>query len=82
MKGAGRPVTPGEIVALVTWARGVHEERIALSKLKPRSRTMKPEALAARRAGHEVNQALLDGVIVGNLAVSLAEDGSLAFQAA
>lgn len=82
MKGAGRPITPAEAVTLVNWARGVHEERIALTKLKPRSRTMKPEALAARRAEHEVNQALLDGVNSGTLAVGIAEDGSLSFQAA
>jgi hypothetical protein len=82
MKGAGRPITPGEAVALINWARGVHEERTALTKLKPRSRAMKPEVLAARRAEHDVNQALLDGVVAGTLAVGISEDGSLTFQGA
>jgi hypothetical protein len=82
MKGAGRPITPGEAVTLINWARGVHAERAALAKLKPRSRAVKPEVLAARRAEHEVNQALLDGVVAGTLAVGIAEDGALTFQSA
>ena len=80
-KGAGRPITAAEGLALVTWARGVHAEKTELAKLKPRSRTAKPEVLAARRASHEVNQALLDGVLGGTLAVGIDEEGNLTFQA-
>ena len=80
-KGAGRPITAVEALAVVVWARGVHAEKGELSKLKPRSRTAKPEVLAARRAAHEVNQALLDGVLAGTLSVGIDGDGGLTFQA-
>lgn len=80
-KGAGRPITAAEGLALVTWARGVHAEKTELAKLKPRSRTAKPEVLAARRAAHEVNQALLEGVLAGSLAVGIDDEGTLTFSA-
>ena len=79
MKGSGRPITPAEGLALISWARSVHAEKVELSKLKPRSRAVKPEILAERRAAHEVNQALLEGVLAGSLAVGMS-DGGLTFQ--
>ncbi|MBB6053948.1 hypothetical protein [Armatimonas rosea] len=77
-----RGATQEEALAVVTWARGVHAEAAELKALTTRVRRAKTENAAERQIALGVNQALLDGVLSGALAIDVNEVGAITFRAA
>ena len=75
--GAG--ASGADALAVVTWARGVHEEAAALKILTARVRKAKSEGVAERLVALDVNKALLEGVLSGDLLVDVA-DGNVIFR--
>jgi hypothetical protein len=71
-----------DALAVVTWARGVHEEAAALKTLATRVRKVKAEGVAERQVAHEVNSALLNGVLSGAATINVGDDGSIIFGSA
>ena len=78
-RGVMSGATHDEIVAVVTWARGIHEEDAAMRQLKTRPRRAKAEISAERIARYDVAKALLDGVTAGSVAVDIS-DGKVYFR--
>jgi hypothetical protein len=69
------------IIAVIEWARGVHDEDAALRQLKTRPRRAKAEISAERIAKFDVNKALLDGVLAGSVGINVDDDGNILFLA-
>jgi hypothetical protein len=74
--------TQEEALAIVLWARGIHEEAAELKALSMRVRRAKNENAAERQVALMLNQSLLDGVIAGSLAVDVSEAGAITFSQA
>ncbi|WP_309685983.1 hypothetical protein [Armatimonas sp.] len=74
--------TQGEALAVVLWARGIHEEAAELKALSTRVRRAKTENAAERQVALLLNQSLLDGVLSGALAVDVNESGAITFSQA
>ena len=73
MKARGEAGASGaDALAVVTWVRGVHEEAAALKILTARVRKAKAEGVAERLVALDVNKALLDGVLSGELLIDVA----------
>ena len=77
-----RGATQEEALAVVLWARGIHEEVSELKALSTRVRRAKTENAAERQVALVLNQALLDGVIAGSLAVDVNAAGAITFSQA
>ena len=75
--GAG--ASEADILRVVLWARGVHEETAALKVLTARVRKAKAEGAAERSMVLDVNKALLEGVLSGSLLVDVVE-GNVTFR--
>lgn len=71
--------TQDEALAVVMWARKIHDEAAELKALSTRVRRSKTENLADRQVALTLNQALLNGVLSGALAVDVNEDGAISF---
>lgn len=83
LSGRGeRGASQAEALAVVMWARGVHEEAAELKTLAARVRRAKAENAAERQVALQLNQTLLSGVLSGSLVVDVDEAGSLAFRKA
>lgn len=74
-----RGATQGEALAVVQWARGIHNEAAELKTLSTRVRLAKAENVADRQIALTLNQQLLDGVLSGALAVDVNEAGDICF---
>ena len=77
-----RGATQEEALAVVTWARGVHAETAELKTLTTRVRRAKAQNAPERQIALGVNQALLDGVLSGALAIDVNEVGAITFRTA
>ena len=77
-----RGATQEEALAVVMWARGIHEEAAELKALSTRVRRAKTENAAERQVALMLNQSLLDGVLSGALAVDVSESGAITFSQA
>ncbi|WP_309716597.1 hypothetical protein [Armatimonas sp.] len=77
-----RGATQEEALAVVMWARGIHDEAAELKALSTRVRRAKTENAAERQIALMLNQSLLDGVISGSLAVDVNEAGGITFSQA
>ena len=77
-----RGATQEEALAVVMWARGIHDEATELKALSTRVRRAKTENAAERQIALMLNQSLLDGVISGSLAVDVNEAGGITFSQA
>jgi hypothetical protein len=75
--GAG--TSQGDALAVVSWARGVHEEEAALRALATQARKLKAPGVAERQMAHTVNKALLDGVLAGTTTINVDSEGSIVF---
>ena len=75
--GAG--VSQPDTLTAVQWARDVHEEVAALKVLTARVRKAKSEGVAERLVALDVNKALLEGVLSGELLIDVA-DGTVTFR--
>jgi len=69
------------IISVIEWARNVHEEDAAMRQLKTRPRRAKAEISGERVAKFDVNKALLDGVLAGQVGINIDEDGNIVFLA-
>jgi hypothetical protein len=76
---SGGSVSQGDALAVVSWARGVHEEEAALRALATRARKMNAPGVAERQMAHTVNKALLDGVLAGTTTINVDGEGSIVF---
>jgi hypothetical protein len=76
---AGAGGSAGDALAVVSWARGVHEEGTALKALSARVRKVNAPGVAERKMTHEVNKALLDGVLAGTTTIDVDGEGNLIF---
>lgn len=68
-----------EILAVVSWARQIHEEGLALRTLATRPRRARAEGIADRQVSYEVNKALLDKVLAGAIRIDVGAESSLIF---
>ncbi len=75
--GAG--TSQADALAVVSWARGVHEEEAALRALATRARKMNAPGVAERQMAHTVNKALLDGVLAGTTTINVDSEGAIVF---
>ena len=76
-----RGATREDALAVVQWARGVHAEAAELKALSTQVRKAKAENFAERQVALQLNQALLEGVIAGTLAVDVNEAGAISVTA-
>ena len=74
----GEGASGADALTVVTWVRGVHEEAAALKILTARVRKAKAEGVAERLVALDVNKALLDGVLSGDLLIDVVE-GNVVF---
>ncbi|MGC4044888.1 MAG: hypothetical protein QM758_13930 [Armatimonas sp.] len=72
-------VRQADALAVVNWARGVHTEGTELKTLATRVRKVKTESVAERQVAYEVNKALLDGVLAGQMTVNVDDTGNVVF---
>ena len=75
----GKGAPQSALVSITEWARGVHEEDTALRQLKTRPRRAKAEISAERIAKFDVNKALLDGVLAGQVGIDVDDEGNIVF---
>ena len=76
---SGKGASQSSVIEIVEWARGVHEEDAALRTLKTRPRRLKAEVSAERIAKFDVNKALLDGVLAGQIGIDVDDNGGILF---
>jgi len=67
-----------DLQAIMDWARGVRAEGEALKDFNGRPRRQKAESYPERIARFEMNRALLDGVLAGNIGLDV-QNGALRF---
>jgi hypothetical protein len=72
-------VSQSDVLQVVTWARGVHEEGAALKALATRVRKANAVGVAERQVAHEVNKALLDSVLSGATTINVDGAGNIVF---
>ncbi len=72
-------MSESDAVAVVSWARGVHEEGAALRALGTRATKSRAEGVVERQIAHEVNKTLLDGLLSGGMTINIGEEGSAIF---
>lgn len=65
--------------SVVAWARSVRDEGSELAEIAKKPRRAKAQAPADRLARHEMNRALLEGILAGRIALDVQEGGSLVF---
>ena len=75
----GEGASGADALTVATWARGVHEEAAALKILTARVRKAKAEGVAERLVALDVNKALLDGVLSGELLIDV-KAGNVCFR--
>ena len=75
----GKGAPQSALIAIVEWARAVHEEDTTLRQLKTRPRRAKAEISAERIAKFDVNKALLDGVLAGQVGIDVDDEGNIVF---
>ncbi len=75
----GKGAPQSALMAVTEWARGVHEEDTTLRQLKTRPRRAKAEISAERIAKFDVNKALLDGVLAGQIGIDVDDEGNIVF---
>jgi hypothetical protein len=75
----GEGATQTDALSVVSWARGVHEEGAELKALATRVRKVNAPGVAERQMAHQVNQALLDGVLSGATTINVDEAGVIVF---
>lgn len=75
----GKGAPQSALLAIVEWARAVHEEDTAMRQLKTRPRRAKAEISAERIAKFDVNKALLDGVLAGQIGIDVDDEGNIVF---
>lgn len=74
-----RGATQEILASVVAWARSVRSEGDALRGLAGQPRRQKTQAPADRTARYEMNKALLEGVLSGNIALDVHDNGDLVF---
>ena len=72
---AERGATPDELHAIIAWARSVRDEAEILVSLADRPRRQKNQVSVERITRHEMNRALLDGVLGGAIAIDIVDEG-------
>lgn len=68
-----------DVLTVVSWARGVHSAGAELKTLAARVRKSRTDGTAGRQINYDVNKALLDGVLAGQLTVNVDEAGNVVF---
>ena len=76
---ANRGATQEALNAAVTWARSVRAEGDALRDLANSPRRQKSQTSPDRQARHDMNKALLEGILAGEIALDVADNGDLIF---
>ena len=67
---------------VVGWARGVRAEGDELKTINSRPRRTKNQPSTDRTASHDLNRALLDGILTGGITIDVQDDGKLLFLSA
>ena len=80
-RGAGG-AGPDDALKVILWVRGVHAEAAELKVLSTRVRLAKAENVVDRRMALDVHQALLNGVLGGELLVDVDDAGDVVFSSA
>ena len=75
----GKGAPQSALFSVMEWSRGVHEEDAALRQLKTRPRRAKAEISAERIGKFDINKALLDGVLAGEIGIDVDDDGNIVF---
>jgi hypothetical protein len=75
----GKGATPEHLQKVIQWVRAIREENEAYAELASRPRRRKAAFQADRMAKYELNKALLDGILSGEVTLDILEDGSLVF---
>jgi hypothetical protein len=71
--------TPELLQKVIEWTRAIREENEAYTELANRPRRRKAAFANDRLAKYELNKALLDGILAGDLTLDILEDGSMVF---
>lgn len=75
----GKGATPDLLQKVIQWVRSIREENEAYTELANRPRRRKTVFQADRMAKYELNKALLDGILAGEITLDILEDGSMVF---
>ena len=71
--------TPDLLQKVIEWTRAIRDENEAYTELANRPRRRKAAFANDRLAKYELNKALLDGILAGDLTLDILEDGSMVF---
>jgi hypothetical protein len=76
---ASRGATQEALASAVAWARSVRAEGDSLRELANSPRRQKAQTSPDRTARYDLNKALLEGVLSGEIALDVADNGDLVF---
>jgi hypothetical protein len=68
-----------EALKVTLWARGVHAEAAELKVIASRARLAKASGVVDRLVALDVNKALLEGVLSGDLLIDVNDAGAVVF---
>jgi hypothetical protein len=76
---AGKGATPEHLQKVIQWVQAIRAENEAYTELAGRPRRRKAAFQAERMAKYELNKALLDGILSGEITLDILDDGSMVF---